>query len=169
MHMFFKHSGIACTVKPHITVTYGTQATGCCTEVIFLWDKCVLTKSKYKQQSYHIAIKFGWDSNLAVWPQTERKKYWWNLNLAVAPCSVLRHHKHCERVEECVYQGALPSSHLRYLNKAVGLQIYKKYNWQRVSDELAICTACEKGCQAGPSVLQHVVAGMAKIILVDFT
>ena len=86
----------------------------------------------------------------------------------MAPCSVLHHHKHCERVEERVYQGALPSSHLRYLNKAVGLQIYKKYNWQRVSDELAICTACEKGCQAGPSALQHVVSGIAKIILADF-
>ena len=61
--------------------------------------------------------KYWRSLNLAVWPQTERKKYWRNLNLAVAPCSVLRHHyKHCERVEK---QGALPSSRLRYLNKAV--------------------------------------------------
>ena len=75
------------------------------------------------------------------------------------PRSVLRHYKHCERerVEERVYQGALPSSRLRYLNKAVSLQTYKKYNWQRVCDDLAICTACEKGRRAGPSALQHVL------------
>ena len=41
-----------------------------------------------------------------------RKKCWQCLNLVVAPLSVLRHHKLCTRV----YQGALPSSRLRYLN-----------------------------------------------------
>ena len=56
-----------------------------------------------------------------------------------------------------IVEGALPSSRLRYLNKALSLQIYKKYNWQRVSDELAICTACEKQHWAGPSALQHVL------------
>ena len=56
--------------------------------------------------------KYWRSLNLAVWPQTEHKKYWWNLNLAVAPRSVLRHHKRCTRV----YQGALPSSCVRYLN-----------------------------------------------------
>ena len=66
-----------------------------------------------------------------------------DLNLAVALCSVIHHYKHCEHV----YQGALPSSCLRYLNKAVSSQIYKKYNWQHVNDELAIHTACEKGRQ----------------------
>ena len=95
-----------------------------------------------------------WQSlNWVVWPQTERKKYWRNLNLAVVLCSVIRHYKHCE----CVYQGALPSSCLRYLNKAVSSQIYKKYNWQHVNDELAIRTACEKGRRAGPRALQHVL------------
>ena len=43
----------------------------------------------------------------------------------------------------------MPSSRLRYLNKAVSSQIYTKYNWQRVSDELGICTACVKGRRAG--------------------
>ena len=60
--------------------------------------------------------------NLMVWHQIERKKYWQNLNLAVVPCSVLHHHEHCA----CVYQGVLPSSHLKYLKKALSLQIYKK-------------------------------------------
>ena len=96
--------------------------------------------------------KYWRSLNLVVWPQTERKKYWRNLNLAVALRSVKRHYKHCERV----YQGALPSSCLRYLNKAVSSQIYKKYNWQHVNDELAIRTACEKGRRAGPRALQHV-------------
>ena len=41
----------------------------------------------------------------------------------------------------CVYQGALPFSRLRYLNKAVSSQIYKKCNWQRASAELATWTA----------------------------
>ena len=50
-------------------------------------------------------------------------------------------------------------------------QIYKKYNWQRVSDELAICTACEKGRWAGPIALQHVLRltrCAAKNIIGDF-
>ena len=59
----------------------------------------------------------------------------------------------------------------------MSLQIYTKYNWQRVSDELAICTACVKGCRVGPRGLQHVLhhyalrvpgAGTAEIILADF-
>ena len=62
---------------------------------------------------------------LMVWPKTKSNKYWRNLNLAVAPHSVL-HHEQCAHV----YQGALLSSRLKYLNKAVTLQIYKKYNWQ---------------------------------------
>ena len=60
--------------------------------------------------------------NLAVWPHTKRKKYRWNLNLVVAPRIILCHHQHCTHV----YQGALPSSCLRYLNNAVSLQIYKE-------------------------------------------
>ena len=51
-----------------------------------------------------------------------------------------QHNKHCERV----YQGALPFSCLGYLNKAVSSQIYKKYNWWHVNNELAIRTACEE-------------------------
>ena len=53
----------------------------------------------------------------------------------------------------------------------MSLQIYKKYNWQRVSDELAIYTACEKGWRAGPIALQHVLCltcCAAKIILANF-
>ena len=39
----------------------------------------------------------------------------------------------------------------------MSLQIYKKYNWQHVIDELAIRTACEKGRRTGPRALQHVL------------
>ena len=57
----------------------------------------------------------------------------------VVPHSVLRHHEHCA----CVYQEMWPSSCLKYLNKVMSLQIYKKqiYNWQYASAELAIHTA----------------------------
>jgi len=50
------------------------------------------------------------------------EKYWRNLILVLAHCSILHHHEHCTRV----YQGALLSSRLKYLNKAVS-QIYKEY------------------------------------------
>ena len=94
-----------------------------------------------------------------------------SLDLVVAPRIVLHHHKHCTRM----YQGALPSSRLRYLNKAVSSQIYKKYNWQHTSIELAICTAHVKGCRAGPGVLLHALyhcahcscAGENNVILTD--
>ena len=79
---------------------------------------------------------------MAVWFQAAEIKILADLNLAVALRSIIRHYKHCERI----YQGALPSSCLRYLNKAVSSQIYKKYNWQHVNDELAIHTACENYC-----------------------
>ena len=90
---------------------------------------------------------------MAVWSQAAKIKILADLNLAVALHSVIRHYKHCERV----YQGVLPSSCLRYLNKAASSQIYKKYKWQHVNNELAIRTACEKGCQTGPRALQHVL------------
>ena len=90
---------------------------------------------------------------MAVWSQAAEIKILAYLNLAVALRGVTRHYKHCERV----YQGALPSSCLRYLNEAVSSQIYKKYNWQHVNDELAIRTACEKGRRTWPRALQHVL------------
>ena len=56
---------------------------------------------------------------------------------------------------------------MRYLNKAVSLQIYKKYNWQRVSDELAMWGAgWDQECYSMYYVLH--VAGTDKIILADF-
>ena len=61
---------------------------------------------------YCIARKCWLSLNLAVWPQTESKKYWQNLNLVVAPRCGLHHHKRCT----CVYQGAMWSSRLKYLN-----------------------------------------------------
>ena len=67
----------------------------------------------------------------------------------MASCSVLHHHEHCA----CVYEGVLPSSRLKYLNKAMGLQIYKKYNWHCGGAELA--TACIEGRRAGLRVLLH--------------
>ena len=71
-------------------------------------------------------------AKLENWPQTECKLT--NLNLAVALHCVLRHHKHFM----CVYRAALPSFCLRYLNKVMSSQIYKKYNWQCASTVLAI-------------------------------
>ena len=71
-----------------------------------------------------------------------KNKFNWNLNLVVAPRSLLCHHKD----HTCVYQGALLSSCLRYLNKAVSLEIYKNCNWQRASPEPATCTAHIEGC-----------------------
>ena len=81
------------------------------------------------------------------------------------PRSVLRHHKHCA----CDYQGALLSSHLRYWNKAISLQIYKKYYWQCASAELVICTAHIEECRVEPRALLHAfmstcVAGKNNII-----
>ena len=61
------------------------------------------------------------------------------------------HHEHCVDV----YMEALPSSRLKYLNKVVSLKFYKKYNWQHTGAEVAICTAHEEGCWAGPRVLLH--------------
>ena len=78
--------------------------------------------------------KYWRSLNLAVWSQAAKIKILADLNLAVVLCSVIRHYKHCE----CVYQGALPSSSLRYLNKAVSSQIHKKYDWQHVKDELEL-------------------------------
>ena len=112
--------------------------------------------------------KYWRSLNLAVWSQAAKIKILADLNLTVALRSVIRHYKHCERV----YQGVLPSFCLRYLNKAVGSQIYKKYNWQHVNDELAIRTAREKGAGRGQErysmyyVLR--IAGAANIILADF-
>ena len=62
-------------------------------------------------------------------------------------------------------------SRLRFLNNAVSSQIYKKYNWQRASVELAVCITHIEGRQAGLRVLQHALrlyALRTKIILVDF-
>ena len=114
-----------------------------------LFGSCV----SYICHSLPYSRKYWRSLNLAVWSQAAEIKILANLNLAVALRSVIRHYKHCERV--C--QGALPSSCLRYLNKAVSSQIYKKYNWQHVNDELAIHTACEKGRRTGPRALQHIL------------
>ena len=125
------------------------------------YDACatfeVYTEYWCQHSLRHFYIPYSrkdWRSlNLAVWSQAAEIKILADLNLAVALRSVIHHYKHCE----CVYQGALPSSCLRYLNKAVSSQIYKKYNWQHVNDELAIRTACEKGRRTGPRALQHVL------------
>ena len=70
-----------------------------------------------------------------------------------------------------VYQGALLFSHLKYLNEALSLQIYKKYNWQHAGAMLAICTAYIEERHAGPRALLHPLchyALCAKIILANF-
>ena len=45
---------------------------------------------------------------------------------------------HCTHV----YQGVFS-----ILLFAVSSQVYKNYNWQHASAELAICTACVEGCR----------------------
>ena len=97
--------------------------------------------------------KYWRSLKLAVWSQTGHEEYWRTLNSAVTPHNVLYRYKHFEHV----YQGAFPPSCLRYLNKGVSLQIYKKYNLKCVSNEVAICTACIEGRRVGPRVLQHVL------------
>ena len=51
-------------------------------------------------------------------------------------------------------------------------QIYKKYNWQRASAELAICTARVEGHQVEPRALlyalRHYARCRRKMILADF-
>ena len=69
--------------------------------------------------------------------------------MAVVPGSILHHHEHCT----CVYQTALPSSRLKYLNKAVrviSLQIYMKYNKQGAGADLAIRKAHVRTCSGAP-------------------
>ena len=102
--------------------------------------------------------KYWRSLNLAVWSQAAEMKILADLNLAVALGSIIRYYKQCERV----YQGALPSSCLRYLNKAVSSQINKKFNCQHVNGELAIRTPCEKGRRTGPRALQHSYALRAR-------
>ena len=65
-----------------------------------------------------------------------------------------------------VYQEVLLYSHLKYLNKAVSLQIYKKYKWQCAGVELAICTDCVERHWVGQKALLHALchAVRAKII-----
>ena len=64
---------------------------------------CLIDNILYSQ-------KYWRSLNLAVWSQAAEIKILADLNLAVALRSVICHYKHCERV----YQGALPSSCLRY-------------------------------------------------------
>ena len=87
------------------------------------------------RQKYLTVFKFG-----SLAPQ----KY---LNLAVAPCSVLHHHKYRARVYQSV-----PVLLLEILEQNCE---FMKYNWQCASTELAICTALTEGCWVGPSVLLH--------------
>ena len=49
--------------------------------------------------------------NIGFWPQTKRR---WSLNLAVAPRSVLHHHKHCMRI----YQGTFVVLSLEVLEQS---------------------------------------------------
>ena len=46
-------------------------------------------------------------------------------------------------------------------------QIYKKYNWQRASAELAICIATRRGVPGGPKSATACNTCGRKIILVD--
>ena len=78
----------------------------------------VIVKKTFLKCTTAYRRKYWRSLNLAVWSQAVEIKILADLNLAVALRSVIRHYKHCERV----YQGALPSSCLRYLNKAISSQ-----------------------------------------------
>ena len=68
--------------------------------------------------------------------------------------------------------GSILSSRFWYLNRAVSSQIYKKYNLQRASAELAMCTVCIDGCWVGPRALLHALRHYmlrVKIKSVDFS
>ena len=105
----------------------------------------------------------------------ERKKILAKFNLAVMPRSILCHHEHCTRVYLDGI-GVLPSSCLKYLNKAVSWKKYKKCNWYIIGSVLApsqlyIQLAQRSAYMAGPRVLLHALhhyALQAKIILVNF-
>ena len=63
------------------------------------------------------------------------------------------------------------SGSVAVLSFEVNSQINKKYNWQRASAELAICTARVEGHWVEPRVLLHALHHYVlrvKIILVDF-
>ena len=74
---------------------------------------------------------YWWSLNLAVWPQTEFKKISVELKFGVA--------------SQVSLSRSIVVSHLRYLNKAMNRQIYKKYNWQSASAKLTTCTATQRG------------------------
>ena len=73
-----------------------------------------------------VCIPYSWkywrSLNSGLAQKLSRRKYWQNSNLVVALHSITTNTAH-------VYQEVLPSSRLKYLNKAVSLNIYKKYNW----------------------------------------
>ena len=71
---------------------------------------------------------------LGGWPQTDCKKYWWNLTLAMVSSSPLIK-------ERCHFR-------LRYLNKQIK-------NRQLATIEPATCTACVEGHQMRPRVQLH--------------
>ena len=57
------------------------------------------------------------------------------------------------------------------LEQPVSLHIYEKYNWQRATVEVAICTGRVEGHGIGPRALLHALHHytlQAKILLVDF-
>ena len=62
---------------------------------------------------------------------------------------MLCHPKHFMRI----YQGTLLSSRLKYMNKAITLQMYETYNWQHAGATQAICTVCVEGRRVGSGEL----------------
>ena len=103
---------------------------------------------------------------MAVWPQTECKNILveFKFDGGASQHTIIN-------IVHVVYQGLgmLPSSRLRYLNKAVSLQTCKKYNWQCASAELAICTAHIEGCWVGPNCMYYIIMHWGvKITLPDF-
>ena len=88
--------------------------------------------------------KYWQTLNLAVWSQAAEIKILADLNLAVALRSVIRHYS--GSVDSLLLEVDLLEQSREFAN-----------NWQHVNDELAICTACEKGRRTGPRALQHVL------------
>ena len=103
---------------------------------------------------------------MVVWPQTNIKVLA-KFKFGSGGSQHLHYPYHCTRV----YQEALPFPHLKYLNKTMSLQIYKKYNGQCAGTKPAMSTAHVEGHQVGPRGPLHAFCHYvlwAKMILVNF-
>ena len=74
-------------------------------------EKLVMKSLVSQSLSLYFTFVYCIAGNIGFWPQTKRR---WSLNLAVAPRSVLHHHKHCMRI----YQGTFVVLSLEVLEQS---------------------------------------------------